>query len=211
MANAKLHTATATAEKATTHATSPATQARLKPETFFADGSRIRLIEPMTPEREATLAWCKVAGLGGAWWDLGRCGGPGRRRPQSCSSTRPVGRAASPQEPLGPVACGLPGQAISCHSQPAAFCHSGWSGGGGAPQPRAPPCVQHGSQPFGATASVCPSVHASGVACLSGGSSAQASTRRKAFAAGVASGARCDSNRLPLAPKCQPASVKPAS
>jgi hypothetical protein len=100
-----LHTATATAEKATTHATSPATQARLKPETFFADGSRIRLIEPMTPEREATLAWCKVAGLDGAWWDLGRCGGPGRRRPQSCSSTRPVGRAASPQERLG--ACGV--------------------------------------------------------------------------------------------------------
>ena len=85
-----LHTATAMAEKATTHAHT--TQARLKPDTFFADGSRIRLIEPMTPEREATLAWCKVAGLGGAWRDLGRCGGFGRRRLQSCSSSRQIGR-----------------------------------------------------------------------------------------------------------------------
>ena len=31
------------------------TQAALKPETFSADGSRIRLIEPMTPERETRL------------------------------------------------------------------------------------------------------------------------------------------------------------
>lgn len=31
------------------------TQAMLKPETFSADGSRIRLIEPMTPERETRL------------------------------------------------------------------------------------------------------------------------------------------------------------
>ena len=52
----------------------PLRQARLKPDTFFADGSRIRLIEPMTPEREATLAWCKVAGLGGAWRGLAGLG-----------------------------------------------------------------------------------------------------------------------------------------
>ena len=113
-----LHTATATAEKATTHATSPATQARLKPETFFADGSRIRLIEPMTPEREATLAWCKVAGLDGAWWDLGRCGGPGRRRPQSCSSTRPVGRSEPSGAPWGLWRAGYPARlSLATHSQ----------------------------------------------------------------------------------------------
>ena len=29
--------------------------ARLQPETFFADGARIRLVEPMTPQREADL------------------------------------------------------------------------------------------------------------------------------------------------------------
>tara|TARA_B100000795_G_C22717194_1_gene405928 strand:- start:181 stop:411 length:231 start_codon:yes stop_codon:yes gene_type:complete len=72
-ANATAHCHSHSHNRKRNHALSSSKQARLKPDTFFADGSRIRLIEPMTPEREATLAWCKVAGLGGVRWDLGRC------------------------------------------------------------------------------------------------------------------------------------------
>ena len=72
-ANATAHCHSHSHNRKRNHALFSSKQARLKPDTFFADGSRIRLIEPMTPEREATLAWCKVAGLGGVRWDLGRC------------------------------------------------------------------------------------------------------------------------------------------
>ena len=143
----------------------PLRQARLKPDTFFADGSRIRLIEPMTPEREATLAWCKVAGLGGAWRGLAGLGGTWGAAENlgdaGCRAAPQLDQlvAASPQERLGACGVRVTQPAVYCHSQPAAFCHSGCSGGGGAPQPRAPPCAPHGGQPVGATASVCPSVH----------------------------------------------------
>eukprot|EP00964_Phaeocystis_antarctica_P148150 scaffold114900_cov72-Phaeocystis_antarctica.AAC.3 len=94
-ANATAHWHSHSHNRKRNHALPSSKQARLKPDTFFADGSRIRLIEPMTPEREATLAWCKVAGLGGTNWP--------RRALRSA---------------LGPVACGLPSQLpLATHSQ----------------------------------------------------------------------------------------------
>ena len=58
--------------------------------------------------------WRGLAGFGGAWRDLGRCGEPGRRRLQSCSSTRPIGRGEPSGAPWGlrragdPASCLLP-------------------------------------------------------------------------------------------------------
>ena len=67
------------------------------------------------------------------------------------------------------------------------------------------PARSTGADPSGRPPLCAPSAHASGVACLSGDPSAQARTRREAFAAGVASGTRCDSTASQLCLQSQPA------
>ena len=173
-----LHTATASPPPKGNHAPlSPATQARLNPDTFFADGSRIRLIEPMTPEREAALAWCNVAGAWRGLVGLGALRGTsGRRWLQSCSQCASVSQASAPP----------------AHSQLPFATQAGLEEEVRRNR-RLRPARSTGANPSGRPPLCAPSAHASGVACLSGDPSAQARTRREAFAAGVASGTRCDS------------------
>ena len=113
-----------------------------------------------------------LAGLGGTWGAAGDLGGDG------CRAALNVPRF--PRQPFIPLtaSCLLPLRLVSRRRCAATV--------GSALRAAREPTLR-------ATASVCPSAHASGVACLSGDPSSQARTRREAFAAGVASGTRCDS------------------